>query len=788
MAKLTLTDLSSIQNDTSAISKINTNHAAIETAFDNTLSRDGTSPNQMLADLDMNSKRILNLPEPTSDNEPVRLIDYTPGASSAEAAASAAAAAASATLANTYADTAATHETNAANSATAAANSATDAANSAASITDVISTIDTVTPETKGNAVGDGVADDLSALQTAATYALAHNRPLEMPDSSKIYGISAPWSPPAGLKIVGNLATIKALPGFTQHQMILPTGSLSIEGVAFDGTNMPNPDTTWVGVGLPQGCCIGADFRTGTRTGPYTIRKCSFSNFKGGPIELMNVSNIRIEDNEFSNVQTYWVNSTDQRNGVVEIYDVQDGCQIHRNKVSVYNWKYIEVDIAIGGVISSNQAWGYAGPPGHAAYHDVQNFGVQWIGNFVDGGYGHKSTDSVATIVDGITVRDPGTSGAINFQSSTGWVLENWEVQDNAATSQYFITVTTASGTDCVGRIGPGKGNRIGTATFTHDGILLIGTSGCHCIVDIDSVSLEGCYYGINTSNVATAYYELTVKNPQFLRTGKADAFIFARNLDWSGGQYGGGPYGILVASETNIPGLIAKIRGYNGTLAAGAVGVGFNTGDIAGIGCQFELVDVSDLDFINGSNTLVADFSGASAYAKTFRLRDVTHRDAAASNAVSITGNTSVKSRVDIRGVALPVSGSTNRAISITNSASWIDTGSFMDYNDVAADSRTKVVRPLRTRNTNSTATGAITINPGGTDDAIQIFNATLTGNVTVTIDTSGMKVGDQAKFIRVGGGSANLLVNSSWGLHTVAQFTGLTLEWDGTYISPIN
>jgi hypothetical protein len=56
---------------------INANNALIEDGFDNTLSLDGTEPNSMLADLDMNSNRILNLPRPLEDTEPVRLEDLT---------------------------------------------------------------------------------------------------------------------------------------------------------------------------------------------------------------------------------------------------------------------------------------------------------------------------------------------------------------------------------------------------------------------------------------------------------------------------------------------------------------------------------------------------------------------------------------------------------------------------------------------------------------------------------------------------------------------------------------
>lgn len=72
MAKLTLSDLTNLNNQTSAVNTINNNSAAIETAMEKTLSRDGTSPNEMNAVLDMNSNRIINLPEPISAGEPAR--------------------------------------------------------------------------------------------------------------------------------------------------------------------------------------------------------------------------------------------------------------------------------------------------------------------------------------------------------------------------------------------------------------------------------------------------------------------------------------------------------------------------------------------------------------------------------------------------------------------------------------------------------------------------------------------------------------------------------------------
>lgn len=55
--------------------KLNANNTLIQNAFENTLSRDGTSPNQMEANFDMNSHRILNLPAPTYGTDPMRLTD-----------------------------------------------------------------------------------------------------------------------------------------------------------------------------------------------------------------------------------------------------------------------------------------------------------------------------------------------------------------------------------------------------------------------------------------------------------------------------------------------------------------------------------------------------------------------------------------------------------------------------------------------------------------------------------------------------------------------------------------
>lgn len=87
MAKLVTSDVTNFQNEQTAAGTINSNSAATKLAMENTLSRDGTSPNQMLAQLDMNSFRIINLPAPQASGDPLRqgdvslsgVIGYTAG-------------------------------------------------------------------------------------------------------------------------------------------------------------------------------------------------------------------------------------------------------------------------------------------------------------------------------------------------------------------------------------------------------------------------------------------------------------------------------------------------------------------------------------------------------------------------------------------------------------------------------------------------------------------------------------------------------------------------------------
>lgn len=74
MARYTRTPVSTLQG-------INNELAKVELAMEDTLDRKGVTPNYMDANLDMNSRRILNLPAPLTDQEPLRKGDIPTGLS-----------------------------------------------------------------------------------------------------------------------------------------------------------------------------------------------------------------------------------------------------------------------------------------------------------------------------------------------------------------------------------------------------------------------------------------------------------------------------------------------------------------------------------------------------------------------------------------------------------------------------------------------------------------------------------------------------------------------------------
>ena len=74
--KYQFSPLTNLTNESTAVETINNNFTALQTLAEKFVSRDGASPNTMEADLDMNSKRLTNLPAPLNQTEPLRLKDW----------------------------------------------------------------------------------------------------------------------------------------------------------------------------------------------------------------------------------------------------------------------------------------------------------------------------------------------------------------------------------------------------------------------------------------------------------------------------------------------------------------------------------------------------------------------------------------------------------------------------------------------------------------------------------------------------------------------------------------
>ena len=76
MTRYTKTQVTQLSaNEQAAINSINKNFDDIQTAIQDTVSRSGNTPTHMTNDLDMNGKRIINVPAPSLDTDLVRRKD-----------------------------------------------------------------------------------------------------------------------------------------------------------------------------------------------------------------------------------------------------------------------------------------------------------------------------------------------------------------------------------------------------------------------------------------------------------------------------------------------------------------------------------------------------------------------------------------------------------------------------------------------------------------------------------------------------------------------------------------
>lgn len=202
MAKITLQDITSGYNLATAY---NENNDLIEEAIENTLSRDGSTPNQMEAQIDMNSHRIINLPDADAEHEPITLRQLT------------------------AAGTGTILSYDAANGTYTAPGTGGATRSISGKLRDVI------TPEDYG-AAGDGSTDDTTAFTNALAAALAQDTELYLP-AGRTYLIGPVSSASDGVSIRGR-GTIKAKTSPGGDLLTLSGDDVSVVGPTFDLANL----------------------------------------------------------------------------------------------------------------------------------------------------------------------------------------------------------------------------------------------------------------------------------------------------------------------------------------------------------------------------------------------------------------------------------------------------------------------------------------------------------------------------------------------------------------------
>jgi hypothetical protein len=188
MPKITLTDL---EAGYGLQTSYNANNDAIEAAFDNTISRDGSTPNAMAAELDMNSNKIINVKDGVNPKDAANYGQLTGKAFSeidvGDAPVVATIVAMQAILAPSNGDVAIVTEDGRAGtfvfdtSETGAANNGTTFKATDATIGSWVRRFSGPVDVRWFGAVGDGTTDDTTALQAALTFGSANAQSVFIP-------------------------------------------------------------------------------------------------------------------------------------------------------------------------------------------------------------------------------------------------------------------------------------------------------------------------------------------------------------------------------------------------------------------------------------------------------------------------------------------------------------------------------------------------------------------------------------------------------------------------------
>ena len=268
MAKLTLSD---VTGGYAIPATLNANNTLIETALENTLSRDGTSPNTMSANLDMNSNRVVNLTTPLSSAE---------AANKAYVDAAVASINDSATIASYLADSSDVAKGDA---LVAFKQSNTSGALTGATARTVHQKLQELVSVKDFGAVGDGVTNDTTAITAAIT--AANGKTLYFPSGTYLTDPQV-FTVASGIKLKGDgigKSIVKANATVATTAVFSTTSNgLELEGLTIDVNRALNS---------------GATSFVGIKAGDIAVAAAAMTGFR--------MTNCRVTGSANHNVQLY---------------------------------------------------------------------------------------------------------------------------------------------------------------------------------------------------------------------------------------------------------------------------------------------------------------------------------------------------------------------------------------------------------------------------------------------------------------------------------------------------